>query len=50
MKKRILGNRLEVSALGLGCIGMSFSFPPFPEKKDMIVMLRQAVEKGLTFF
>ena len=30
--------------------GMSFSFPPFPDKKDIIVMLRKAVEKGLTFF
>lgn len=51
VQKRILGNSgLEVSALGLGCMGMSFSFPPFPEKKEMIVMLRQAVEKGVTFF
>lgn len=51
MKTRKLGNsNLEVSALGLGCMGMSFSFPPFPEKKDMIVLLRQAVEKGMTFF
>ncbi len=51
MKTRILGkSNLEVSALGLGCMGMSFSFPPFPEKKDMIVMLRQAVERGVTFF
>lgn len=51
IQKRKLGNsNLEVSALGLGCMGMSFSFPPFPEKKDMIVMLRQAVERGVTFF
>ena len=51
MKTRKLGkSKLEVSALGLGCMGMSFSFPPFPEKKDMIVMLRQAVERGVTFF
>lgn len=51
MKTRKLGNNgLEVSAIGLGCMGMSFSFPPFPEKKDMIVMLRQAVERGVTFF
>ncbi len=49
--KRKLGNSgPEVSALGLGCMGMSFSFPPFPEKKEMIVMLRMAVEKGVTFF
>ncbi len=51
MQTRKLGkSNLEVSALGLGCMGMSFSFPPFPDKKDMIVMLRQAVEKGVTFF
>lgn len=51
MQLRKLGNsNLEVSALGLGCMGMSFSFPPFPDRKDMIVMLRQAVEKGVTFF
>lgn len=51
IQKRKLGNsNLEVSAIGLGCMGMSFSFPPFPEKKDMIVMLRQAVERGVTFF
>ena len=51
MQTRKLGNsNLEVSALGLGCMGMSFSFPPFPDKKDMIVLLRQAVEKGVTFF
>lgn len=49
--KRKLGNQgLEVSALGLGCMGMSFSFPPFPDKKDMIVFLRKAVEMGVTFF
>ena len=51
MKTRKLGNsNLEVSALGLGCMGMSSSFPPFPEKENMIVMLRQAVERGITFF
>ncbi len=51
IQTRKLGNSgLEVSAIGLGCMGMSFSFPPFPEKKDMIVMLRQAVERGVTFF
>ncbi|HCY42354.1 MAG TPA: aldo/keto reductase, partial [Prolixibacteraceae bacterium] len=37
MQNRKLGNsNLEVSALGLGCMGMNFSFPPFPEKKEMI--------------
>ncbi len=51
LQKRKLGNQgLEVSALGLGCMGMSFSFPPFPDKKDMIVFLRKAVEMGVTFF
>lgn len=51
IQKRKLGNSgLEVSAIGLGCMGMSFSFPPFPERKDMIIMLRKAVERGATFF
>jgi aryl-alcohol dehydrogenase-like predicted oxidoreductase len=51
MQKRKLGNSgLEVSAIGLGCMGMSFSYVPFPEKKDMIVLMRKAVEQGVTFF
>jgi aryl-alcohol dehydrogenase-like predicted oxidoreductase len=51
MQKRKLGKSgLEVSALGLGCMGMSFSYPPFPEKKDMISLLRAAVDRGVTFF
>ena len=51
MQKRKLGKSgLEVSAIGLGCMGMTFAFPPFPEKKEMISMLRTAVEKGVTFF
>lgn len=51
MQKRKLGiNGLEVSALGLGCMGMNHSYAPFPEKKDMITMIRKAVEKGVTFF
>jgi len=41
---------LEVSAIGLGCMGMSQSFPPFPDRKDMIALLRTAVERGVTFF
>ena len=51
MQKRKLGNSgLEVSALGLGCMGMTFSYAPFPEKKDMIVLIRKAVEQGVNFF
>jgi aryl-alcohol dehydrogenase-like predicted oxidoreductase len=51
IQKRKLGNsNLEVSALGLGCMGMNFSFPPFPEKKEMVKLIRQAVELGVTFF
>jgi aryl-alcohol dehydrogenase-like predicted oxidoreductase len=51
MQKRTLGkSNLEVSALGLGCMGMTFSYAPFPEKKDSIALLRAAVELGVTFF
>jgi aryl-alcohol dehydrogenase-like predicted oxidoreductase len=51
MKTRKLGNSgLEVSALGHGCMGMSFGYAPFPEKKDMIRLIRRAVEMGVTFF
>ncbi len=51
MQTRKLGNsNLEVSALGLGCMGMSQSYPPFPDKRDLIVFLRAAVERGVTFF
>jgi len=51
MHKRTLGSgRLEVSALGLGCMGMSFSYPPFPDRGEMITMIRAAVERGVTFF
>jgi aryl-alcohol dehydrogenase-like predicted oxidoreductase len=51
MQKRKLGkSNLEVSALGLGCMGMTFSYAPFPEKKDSIALLRAAVELGVTFF
>jgi len=51
MQKRTLGkNGLEVSALGLGCMGMTFSYAPFPEKKDSIALIRAAVERGVTFF
>lgn len=51
MQKRQLGkNGLEVSSIGLGCMGTTFSYAPFPEKKDMIVLIRKAVEQGVTFF
>ena len=51
MKKRVLGNSgLEVSAIGLGCMGMSYAHGPAPEKKDMIELLRNAVELGVNFF
>jgi aryl-alcohol dehydrogenase-like predicted oxidoreductase len=51
MQKRKLGkSNLEVSALGLGCMGMSFSYGPPPDKQEMIGVLRAAVERGVTFF
>ena len=51
MQKRKLGNsNLEVSALGLGCMGMSFSYGPPKDKQEMIGVLRAAVERGVTFF
>jgi aryl-alcohol dehydrogenase-like predicted oxidoreductase len=51
MQKRKLGNTgLEVSAIGLGCMGMTFSYAPFPEKKDMIELIGKALEQGVNFF
>ncbi len=51
MKKRVLGKSgLEVSALGLGCMGMSFSYGPPKDNQEMISLLRKAVERGITFF
>jgi len=51
VKKRTLGNSgLEVSALGLGCMGMSHGYGPAGAKQDMIAVLRAAVERGVTFF
>jgi aryl-alcohol dehydrogenase-like predicted oxidoreductase len=51
MQKRKLGNsNLEVSAIGLGCMGMSFSYGPPKDKTEMISLLRTAVERGITFF
>jgi len=51
VQKRTLGKSgLEVSALGLGCMGMSFSYGPPKDKQEMISLLRAAVERGITFF
>jgi aryl-alcohol dehydrogenase-like predicted oxidoreductase len=51
MKKRKLGlKNLEVSAIGLGCMGMSFAYGPPKDKREMISLLRSAVERGVTFF
>ena len=51
MHKRKLGNsNLEVSALGLGCMGMSFSYGPPEDRQEMITLIRKAVEWGVTFF
>ena len=51
MQKRRLGNsNLEVSAIGLGCMGMSFGYGPAKDKREMILLLRKAVELGTTFF
>jgi aryl-alcohol dehydrogenase-like predicted oxidoreductase len=51
MKKRILGNsNLEVSALGLGCMGLSYGYGPAADKQEAIRLIRSAVERGVTFF
>ncbi len=51
MQKRKLGNsNLEVSAIGLGCMGMSFGYGPAGDKQEMISLIRAAVERGVTFF
>ena len=50
LKKRRLGQGLEVSALGLGCMGMSFAYGRPPDRKEMIALLRAAVDRGVTFF
>jgi aryl-alcohol dehydrogenase-like predicted oxidoreductase len=51
MQSRKLGRSgLEVSAIGLGCMGMNFAFPPYPDRKEMIALIRTAVERGVTLF
>src|SRR5213082_4069429 len=51
MQKRKLGNsNLEVSALGLGCMGMSYGYGPAADKQEMISLIRTTVERGVTFF
>ncbi len=51
MQKRTLGESgLEVSAIGLGCMGMSHSYAPFPDRQEAIALIRSAVELGVTFF
>jgi aryl-alcohol dehydrogenase-like predicted oxidoreductase len=51
MQKRKLGkSNLEVSAIGLGCMGMSFSYTPLPDRKEMVSLIHAAVERGVTFF
>lgn len=51
MKKRKLGNSgLEVSAIGLGCMGMSYGYGPAADKKEMISLIHSAIERGVTFF
>lgn len=51
MQQRKLGNsNMEVSALGLGCMGMSFSYGPPKDKQEMITLLHAAVDRGITFF
>ncbi len=51
MKKRTLGkSNLEVTALGLGCMGMSYAYGPAPDKQEMIQLIRSAVERSITFF
>jgi len=51
MQKRKLGKSgLEVSAIGLGCMGMSFGYGPAADKKEMIALIHKAVEEGVTFF
>jgi aryl-alcohol dehydrogenase-like predicted oxidoreductase len=49
-KRKLGGSNLEVSTLGLGCMGMSYGYGPAHDKKEMISVIRSAVEHGVTFF
>src|ERR1039458_5198888 len=49
-KRKLEKSNLEVSAIGLGCMGMSFGYGPAADKKEMISLIRSAVERGVTFF
>ena len=51
MEKRVLGkNGLEVSAIGFGCMGLSFGYGPATDRNEAISLIRAAVERGVTFF
>ena len=50
MQTRTLGNGLQVSSIGLGCMGMSYSYGPSPERPQLVTLIRAAVERGVTFF
>lgn len=50
MKKRTLGQNLNVSEIGLGCMGLSFGYAPFPTRAESIKLIRKAFESGVTFF
>jgi aryl-alcohol dehydrogenase-like predicted oxidoreductase len=51
MQQRKLGNgNLEVSAIGLGCMGMSFGYGPPMDKQEAIALIRAAIDRGVTFF
>lgn len=50
MKRRLLGTELEVSSIGLGCMGMSYALGEAKRKEDMIPLIRNAVDLGVTFF
>lgn len=50
MQKRILGKDLEVSAIGLGCMGLSYGYGPATDRSEAIRLIRAAYERGVTFF